>query len=81
MSYDSLNVNSEKGKLEGGQLIRQGVILSTRILFLDLCEYQSVINVLNAVVRNFGVIPEGRQGRGNGAWLFVDEVRVEWWKD
>jgi hexosaminidase len=28
-------------------------------------------------VSNFGKIPEGAQGAGHGAWLFVDEVRIK----
>ncbi len=31
---------------------------------------------LHILVPNFGIIPEGAQGAGHGAWLFVDEVRV-----
>ena len=28
------------------------------------------------VVKNFGIIPSGMSGAGNGAWLFVDEIEV-----
>lgn len=29
---------------------------------------------LKILVHNYGVIPEGRQGGGNRAWLFIDEI-------
>ncbi|MFK7937639.1 MAG: discoidin domain-containing protein, partial [Saprospiraceae bacterium] len=29
---------------------------------------------IKVLVKNFGIIPEKRQGGGNAAWLFVDEV-------
>lgn len=32
---------------------------------------------LHIEVMNYGIIPEGMQGAGNGAWLFVDEIIVE----
>lgn len=32
---------------------------------------------LKLVVKTYGVIPEGAEGAGEGAWLFVDEVVVE----
>ncbi|MEL7120284.1 MAG: beta-N-acetylhexosaminidase [Bacteroidota bacterium] len=28
-------------------------------------------------IPNFGIIPEGAQGEGNQAWLFVDEIMIE----
>jgi hexosaminidase len=35
------------------------------------------IKKIKAEVRNFGIIPEGEQGGGNAAWLFLDEIKVE----
>jgi hexosaminidase len=35
------------------------------------------VKKIKAVVKNFGVIPEGEQGGGNRAWLFLDEIIVE----
>ncbi|NNE13794.1 MAG: family 20 glycosylhydrolase [Saprospiraceae bacterium] len=32
---------------------------------------------LKVVAKNFGKIPQGKQGEGNQAWLFVDEVIIE----
>jgi hexosaminidase len=31
---------------------------------------------LRIVAENYGVIPEGSQGAGNNAWLFIDEISV-----
>jgi len=35
------------------------------------------VNFIKISVENFGEIPEGKQGAGNRAWLFVDEIIVE----
>jgi hexosaminidase len=35
------------------------------------------VKKIKTVVQNFGIIPEGEQGGGNAAWLFLDEIRVE----
>lgn len=31
---------------------------------------------LKVTAKNFGIIPDGKQGGGNPAWLFVDEIQV-----
>ncbi|WP_438966460.1 beta-N-acetylhexosaminidase [Flavobacterium sp.] len=31
---------------------------------------------IKVTVKNFGIIPEGKPGEGNGAWLFIDEINV-----
>jgi hexosaminidase len=35
------------------------------------------VKTISIVVENYGIIPDGFQGAGHGAWLFVDEVIVE----
>lgn len=35
------------------------------------------IRFLKIRVRNYGKIPDGAQGAGHGAWLFIDEIVVE----
>ena len=32
---------------------------------------------IKVIARNAGKIPDGKQGSGNDAWLFVDEISVE----
>jgi len=49
----------------------------------DLSSFQSKLNEPSKIVTlrinipNFGVIPEGRQGAGNKAWTFIDEIAIE----
>ncbi|HLG41713.1 MAG TPA: discoidin domain-containing protein, partial [Chitinophagaceae bacterium] len=31
---------------------------------------------IKVFVKNFGIIPQGMSGAGNGAWLFVDEIEI-----
>ncbi len=31
---------------------------------------------LKIIAKNYGVIPKGKQGGGNKAWMFIDEIRV-----
>ena len=31
---------------------------------------------IKIIVKNLGIIPEGKQGASNKAWLFVDEIEV-----
>ena len=28
-------------------------------------------------ILNYGIIPEGKQGSGNKAWTFIDEIIIE----
>jgi hexosaminidase len=32
---------------------------------------------IHITIKNYGTIPDGAQGAGNKAWLFIDEVFVE----
>lgn len=32
---------------------------------------------LKIIVKNYGVIPDGSQGAGNRAWLFIDEIQIK----
>lgn len=40
-------------------------------------KFKSESRYLKIVAERFGIIPDGAQGAGNEAWLFVDEVVVE----
>lgn len=35
------------------------------------------VSTLQFLIQNYGVIPNGAQGAGHGAWLFIDEIVVE----
>ena len=48
----------------------------TKIAEVTLPLTDVTTKTLRVVVKNFGIIPEDRQGGGNAAWLFVDEVVV-----
>jgi len=32
---------------------------------------------LKVMVKNYGIIPDGKPGAGNASWLFIDEISVE----
>nr|MBU9937022.1 hypothetical protein [Ferruginibacter sp.] len=32
---------------------------------------------IRVLVKNYGIIPSGKPGAGNPAWLFVDEIEVD----
>jgi hexosaminidase len=34
------------------------------------------INSLKFNIPNYGIIPEGKQGAGNKAWTFIDEIII-----
>ena len=61
---------SEKGKINvqdgEGKIIKAQVNLG-----------ETTARYLKVSVKNFGIIPDGAQGAGHRAWLFVDEVVVE----
>ncbi len=57
------------------------LVRSTAINAEDkICKLVFPINVqsskLKIVARNFGEIPEGKQGAGNSSWLFIDEIVI-----
>lgn len=32
---------------------------------------------LKVILKNYGIIPDGKEGGGNPAWLFVDEIQID----
>ena len=34
------------------------------------------VTEIEIIVKNYGAIPEGKQGSGNKAWTFIDEIIV-----
>jgi len=40
-------------------------------------EDNSAVQFLVITIPNFGIIPEGKQGAGNKAWTFIDELIIE----
>jgi hexosaminidase len=60
----------EVGKL--GQVTGDKKVVTPKLTF----ESQSA-RYLKIKAQNYGLIPEGQQGAGNKAWLFVDEISVK----
>lgn len=58
---------------ENTTLTNGGKNLKNAIVTLDKVSARYII--LN--IKNFGVIPDGAQGAGHKAWLFIDEIFVE----
>lgn len=48
-----------------------------KICQVDITALLKSVRFLKLHIDHFGKIPEGRQGAGHGAWLFVDEIVVE----
>lgn len=45
---------------------------------LDYSRYDNlIVTELTLTIPNYGVIPEGKQGAGNKAWTFIDEIIIE----
>ena len=38
---------------------------------------QKVVKKLKITIPNYGIIPDGKQGAGNNAWMFIDEIIIE----
>ena len=49
----------------------RGKVANLKINFKDL-----KTKYLKVVATNYGKIPQGKQGEGNRAWLFVDEISI-----
>ena len=51
---------------------RDSLLVNHKISFKDLKATSVIITI-----PNYGIIPDGKQGAGHKAWLFVDEIIVE----
>ena len=36
-----------------------------------------LVKKLKITIPNYGIIPDGKQGAGNNAWMFIDEIIIE----
>ncbi len=50
-------------------------IISSDMTFNTLS--QMVATKVELIIPNYGIIPEGKQGAGNKAWTFIDEIIIE----
>jgi len=59
-------------------LLKEVELSSTDRIVKITAEFDAVnAKYLKILVPNYGVIPEGKQGAGNKAWIFIDEIIVE----
>jgi len=57
------------------KISREEIKRSNEEIKLDVGEQTS--RYIKVVATNAGKIPDGKQGSGNDAWLFVDEISIE----
>jgi len=69
------------GILDGGKrqlLVETHEVKSDdKIANITLPFSETTVSQLNIVIKNFGIMPEGSQGAGNEAFLFVDEIEIK----
>ena len=66
--------------LEDGKTINDISILEEKNNLLVNYSYElksTAVKKLDIIVKNYGIIPEGKQGAGHKAWTFIDEVIIE----
>ncbi len=49
---------------------------STKVAKVSLDLKKNEVQYLTIIIENYGLIPEGRQGGGSKAWMFVDEITI-----
>lgn len=55
----------------------EDIMTQSKVAEVQLFFEDTVAKYLKFHIHNYGTIPTGSQGAGNGAWLFVDEVVVK----
>ena len=66
--------------LEDGKTINDISIIEEKNNLLVNYSYElksAPITKLDIIVKNYGIIPEGKQGAGHKAWTFIDELIIE----
>jgi hexosaminidase len=58
------------------ELVSQQVMDENDIQVMQLPE-PKICRYIKVYAKNYGIIPSGKPGSGNPAWLFVDEIEVE----
>ena len=71
-SSDGINFSLPPGEL----IMVEGTGTITKIWFSQLRDKLNA-RYLKVYIPNYGIIPSGKPGAGNPAWLFVDEIEVE----
>ena len=66
--------------LEDGKTVNDITILEEKNNLLVNYSYElksTAVKKLDIIVKNYGTIPEGKQGAGHKAWTFIDEIIIE----
>ena len=66
--------------LEDGKTVNDITILEEKNNLLVNYSYElksTAVKKLDIIVKNYGIIPEGKQGAGHKAWTFIDEIIIE----
>ncbi|MFC5194571.1 beta-N-acetylhexosaminidase [Bizionia hallyeonensis] len=63
-------------ELDNNQIFEVDVPTSESLLAPVSFEQQATTQFLKLRISNYGIIPEGKQGAGNPAWTFIDEIIV-----
>ena len=58
------------------ETITQKITDENNVQIIKLTELKTC-RYIRLVAKNYGIIPSGKPGAGNTAWLFVDEIEVE----
>ncbi len=68
----------EKGQFSSSKLIDSSSEKNIIEFEIDLSSSKKVqAQILIINIPNYGIIPEGKQGAGNKAWTFIDEIIIE----
>ena len=65
--------------LEDGKTVNDITILEEKNNLLVNYSYEfksTAVKKLDIIVKNYGTIPEGKQGAGHKAWTFIDEIII-----
>ncbi len=66
--------------LEDGKTVNDITILEEKNNLLVNYSYElksTAVKKLDIIVKNYGTIPEGKQGAGHKPWTFIDEIIIE----
>lgn len=69
-------LSSEDGQSFQQIAVNQDIAGDSKVISVPVTLENVQTQYLKIIVKNHGIIADGRQGAGHGAWLFVDEIQV-----
>lgn len=69
-------LSSDDGRVFERMNVTNDITTDTKVATINIPLQNKEIKYLKFVANNYGLIPEGSQGAGHKAWLFVDEVVI-----